>query len=113
MKKENDKILGRPKETLDSLPDEWQKDILEIYKIGGSDVEVKAKLYEFRGSFSNDLWDRWMKEEPIFSETIKTGKILAESWWMRNGRTNLKEAGFEQWSHAAGRARRDRGRIQP
>jgi len=85
---------GRPKEGISSLPEGWYNDILEIYKNGGSDVEVKALIYEWRGSFSNDLWERWVKEEPQFSETIKVGKILSESWWQKNGRTNLHNPKF-------------------
>jgi hypothetical protein len=90
---------GRPKEDLSCLPDEWYKDVLNLYKEGASDVEVKALIYEWKGSFSNDLWDRWMKEEPQFSETIKAGKFLSESWWNKKGRTNLenKEFSFTGW----------------
>ena len=61
---------------------------------GAADVEVKALIYEWRGKFSNDLWDRWMKDEPEFSETIKTGKLLSEAWWNKEGRTNLKIRDF-------------------
>jgi hypothetical protein len=83
----------RPKATL-NLPDKWEDAILDIYREGGSDVEVKAWLFEKRGSFSNDLWDRWLKEEPKFSETIKIGKLLSEAWWTKNGRECLKNPRF-------------------
>lgn len=90
--------VGRPKEIF-NLPDGWYNAILDMYKQGASDVEVKAYIYECRGSFSNDLWDRWIKDEPEFSETIKTGKILSEAWWSKTGRTNLenKEFSFTGW----------------
>lgn len=91
--------IGRPTVDLSSLPDGWYNMVLDLYKKGASDVEIKALIYEWRGSFSNDLWDRWLKEEPQFSETIKTGKLLAESWWSKTGRTNLenKEFSFTGW----------------
>ena len=85
--------MGRPKEEL-KLWDNWQQDIIDLYKEGGSDVEVKAMIHEYRGSFSNDLWDRWMIEEPNFSETIKTGKVLSEAYFHRLGRKNLYEKDF-------------------
>ena len=55
---------GRPKDDLSCLPENWYKDVLNLYKEGASDVEVKALIYQWKGSFSNDLWDRWIKEEP-------------------------------------------------
>ena len=85
---------GRPKEDLSSLPEGWYNDVLELYKEGGSDAEVWAMIYEWRGTFSNNLWERWMNEEPEFWETIKGGRKLSESWWQKNGRTNLTNKDF-------------------
>lgn len=84
---------GRPKTPLD-LPKDWQIGILALYDEGASDVEVKVAIRNIRGSISNDLWDRWLEDEPEFSETIKIGKMLSESWWHRNGRTNLQNPKF-------------------
>lgn len=86
--------MARPKEDLTSLPKGWYHKILDLYKDGGSDSEAKALIYNWRGSFSNDLWDRWILEEDEFSETIKTGRILAEAWWNKQGRTNLTNNTF-------------------
>ena len=87
-------MAGRPKDDLSSLPENWYNEVLSLYSEGGADVEVKAMIYEWRGSFSNNLWDRWMEEEVEFWETIKKGRLLAEAWWVRNGRTNLKDKEF-------------------
>lgn len=91
--------VGRPIDKIDSLPKEWYKDVLALYKEGASDVEIKALIYEWRGSFSNDLWDRWLREEPEFSETIRAGRLLSEAWWNRSGRENLvnREFNFHGW----------------
>jgi len=84
---------GRPLAEFD-LPGGWQDVVLSFYEQGASDVEVKAYIYSVRRSFSNDLWNRWMSEEPQFSETIKVGKMLSEAWWSKEGRTNLKVKDF-------------------
>lgn len=76
------------------LPEGWYNTVLSLYKEGASDVEVKAWIYEQRGSFSNDLWERWLKEEPEFSETIKVGKMLSEAWWQKSGRRELQNPKF-------------------
>ena len=67
---------GRPKKDIDILPNGWYNGVLELYLEGASDVEIKAYIYNLIGSFSNDLWDRWIKEEVEFSETIKRGIVL-------------------------------------
>jgi hypothetical protein len=86
-------MSGRPKEIFD-LPKDWYKKILSLYEEGASDVEIKALIYQWRGSFSNDLWDRWIKEEEQFSETIKMGKLISEAWWSKSGRKNLENKDF-------------------
>lgn len=85
---------GRPKENLSSLPEGWEEDILNLYREGASNVEVKAWIHEQRGSFSGDLWNRWMLEEEKFSTTIKKGIELANAWWERMGRKNLANKDF-------------------
>lgn len=83
------KSVGRPLEAF-KLWDGWNEEILNLYKTGASDIEIKSLIYIHRGSFSNDLWDRWLKDSEEFSETIKIGKMLSEAWWNIQGRTNLK-----------------------
>ena len=77
---------------LDDLPDGWQDKVIAIYRDGGNDVEVKAMLREVRGSMSNDLWYRWLKDEPEFAEIIELGHELAQAWWERLGRQGASGA---------------------
>lgn len=90
--------VGRPKAELD-LPEGWQDEIISLYSEGASDVEVKALIIGWRGSISQDLWERWMKEETEFSVTIKRGKALSAAWWERVGRKQLtnKEFSYTGW----------------
>ncbi|KAF0127934.1 MAG: hypothetical protein FD155_3484 [Bacteroidetes bacterium] len=85
---------GAPKKTPGQLPADWREAVLELYHQGGSDKEVKALILIWMGRFSNDLWDRWLKEEEDFSETIKRGRILSEAWWELKGRSNLNNKEF-------------------
>lgn len=86
---------GRPKQKFKPW-DNWQDDILNLYAEGASDVEIRGLVMEKMGreSFHFDLWDRWLREEAKFSETIKNGRVLCEIWWKKNGRVNLKDRDF-------------------
>lgn len=93
---------GRPKIGLDVLWDGWHDDILELYSVGGSDVEVRALIFKNckdKTKISVDLWDRWINEEDEFSLIIKMGRLLSEAWWSENGRTNLinREFNYVGW----------------
>lgn len=73
--------MSRPKKTLGGLPEGWKEALLAMYREGASDVEVRAEL-----GISNDLFYRWLNDEPEFSETIKKGRELSEAWWSKLGR---------------------------
>ena len=90
---------GRPFANPNELPSDWKETVIDLYSRGASDVEVKAWIWKMRGSFSNDLFDRWMKDEPEFSETIKVGRMISEAWYNKVGRENLqnKDFNFTGW----------------
>lgn len=85
--------MARPKEPCDLTQEQFMY-ILSEYSEGASDEEVKAYIWKERESFSNNLWDRWLEEEPIFWETIKKGRELSKGWWHQMGRKNLKDKDF-------------------
>ena len=91
---EKNNKVGRPKEGIESLPKGWKDEILYRYEEGAADIEIQALIHSWRGSFSKDLWGRWMKEEEEFSDTIKLGRMYSEAWWTSTGRTNLRQRDF-------------------
>jgi hypothetical protein len=84
---------GRPKENCE-LTDEQLGDILGMMDEGCSPAEIKRYILKARGSFSNDLFDRWIAEDEVFSVTYAHGWILYEAWWDAEGRKNLKNKDF-------------------
>jgi hypothetical protein len=94
METDKKSTMGAPKKKLDIMPERWQDIIMELYTEGGSDKEVKKLIHSWLGTFSNDLWDRWLREESDFSETIKKGRLFSEAWWEKKGRINLDSSTF-------------------
>lgn len=80
---------GRPKKSLSDLPKNWEDIVLSLMEEGASKIEVKAEL-----RVSNDLFERLVKEEPVFSDAIKRGEQLSQAWWERMGRKNLGNKEF-------------------
>ena len=76
--------VGRPKKTLADLPQNWRDIILDLKREGASNVECKVAI-----GVSNDLWERLIKEEPEFSDAVKEGELLCETWWLKAGRTGM------------------------
>lgn len=73
---------GRPKDTpTKRLSAGWKEKMLDLARGGASDVELRAEL-----GISEDLWYRWIEEEPEFSVTIKSCKVLCQVWWEKTGR---------------------------
>lgn len=81
--------MARPKKTTKNLPKNWRTIIFDEMCEGASKQEIKTLL-----GISNDLFDRLSKEDEEFSETIKRGINLSESWWLKQGRVHLNDRKF-------------------
>lgn len=95
----------RPKITWEHLVKNWTgtvypgmtveesivKAILDSYENGGADVHVKNLIARNTPItvMSDDLWYRWLQEEPTFSSAVHRGRLLAQEWWMNKGREHL------------------------
>jgi len=63
--------------------------ILDKMKEGCSITEACAVI-----GISRDTLYKWKKKYPLFSDAIKKGEELSLSWWLREGRKNLKDKDF-------------------
>ena len=82
--------VGRPAVVLDDLIPNWRDVMHAIYGDGGSDAEVKVALaIPPARAMSNDLFDALQKREPLFSEAVKEGRLLAEAWWAAAGQRGI------------------------
>ena len=80
---------GRPKIIPSDFPKGWEDYCITLYQQGSSDVEIKSFL-----NIANDTFDRLIREEQLFMETIKRGRAYSRTWWEKNARENLKDKDF-------------------
>lgn len=80
---------GRPQKDTTELPEGWQSYIISEMSEGATLREIKAYF-----GISNSLHNRWMEDEEEYSTTIKGGIQMAEAWWLKQGRINLKNKEF-------------------
>ena len=80
---------GRPSLQLEDLPKGWEEYILSMSKEGASIVEIAVELDIARGTLYS-----LMERDEYFMNTIKKCKRYCESWWLKQGRVNLKDKDF-------------------
>lgn len=81
--------VGRPKITTADFPEKWEKIVDSLYSQGASDVEIRVEL-----DICHQTWDRLLKEDTEFAETIKKARQKCNAWWERKGRTELENDKF-------------------
>jgi len=75
-------IGGRPRTTINKLPENWKQIVLDCGREGGSDVEMRSLL-----GISQDAWETLLHDSKEFSVTIKEARTLCQVWWERIGRS--------------------------
>lgn len=63
--------------------------VIELMREGASQDEVIGHL-----DISRDTFYAWKKENEEFSDSIKRGARLSQTWWERQGRVSLKDREF-------------------
>jgi hypothetical protein len=66
----------------------WAQTMIELYREGRSDVEVRREL-----GVTKKQWDRYLQNQ-AFMEMVEWGRELAEAWWTEQSRINLQNKDF-------------------
>lgn len=81
---------GRPKTMLTDLPENWKQIMIDLYREGGTDIEVRCALpTPHTEVMSDDLWERLIEEEHEFSRVVHMGRRLAETWHQSAARKGM------------------------
>ena len=73
--------IGRPRTTVDDLPQDWEQIIMDCGQEGGSAVEVRCLL-----GIGESGYGTLMKDSAEFRRTVKRAQDLCQVWWERQGR---------------------------
>lgn len=78
---EKKRPVGRPRTTLDDLPDNWKEIMRDCGQDGGSAVEARCLL-----GIGSSAWATLLEDSDDFRVTEKERQALCEVWWERQGR---------------------------
>ena len=73
--------VGRPRTTVDDLPQDWEQIIMDCGQEGGSAVEMRCLL-----ALGESAWGTLLEDSDEFRRTVKSGQDLCQVWWERQGR---------------------------
>jgi hypothetical protein len=79
--------VGRPRTTVDDLPEDWKQIMLDCGQEGGSAVEARCLL-----GIGTSAWETLLEDSEEFRVTEKTRQALCEVWWERTGRKMVQGA---------------------
>jgi len=80
--------VGRPRTTVNDLPDNWRDIMRECGQEGGTGVECRALL-----GIGESAWYTLMEDSEEFREMDAVRKTLAEVWYQRQGRQMIENGG--------------------
>lgn len=68
--------VGRPRTTIDDLPEGWRGVILDCGQSGGSEVKMRCLI-----GIGDSAWYTLLEDSEEFRQTVKTAKGLCQVWW--------------------------------
>jgi len=73
--------VGRPRTTVEDLPQDWKQIIMDCGQEGGSAVEVRCLL-----GIGESGYGTLLEDSAEFRRTVKRAQDLCQVWWERQGR---------------------------
>lgn len=73
--------VGRPRTTVNDLPENWRQIMLDCGQEGGSATECRCLL-----GIAQTAWETLLEDSEEFRIAEKERQALCEVWWERQGR---------------------------
>lgn len=91
---EKKRPVGRPRTTLNDLPNDWEQRMLDVGEQGGSMLEARHAL-----GIAMSAWETLLEDYEEFREAERMRNELCEIWWESAGR-KLVDGRFSKGSAA-------------
>lgn len=78
-------LRGRPRKTLDDLPEGWEAKLREMGAEGMLDIDAVVYL-----GIGKTLFYEWVQENEYFANAIQEMRDLSETWWSSIPRKGFK-----------------------
>jgi len=83
---ENNRPVGRPRKTLNDLPNGWQIRLVEMGREGMLDIDAIVYL-----GISKETFYDFLKDFPEFTDTVQEMRNLSQTWWASIPRKSFKD----------------------
>lgn len=78
--------VGRPRKTLNDLPEGWEIRLREMGQEGMLDIDAIVYL-----GIGKQLFYQWVEENEDFSNAVQEMRELSQTWWASIPRKSFKE----------------------
>ncbi len=84
--------VGRPRTSVDKLPDNWKELLLEVADNGGSQLEMQVRL-----GLGSSGWYTLLEDSEEFRDSVDMAKQRAQIWWEAKGRELTHNGSAVAW----------------
>ncbi len=78
--------VGRPRTTVEDLPEDWETIMLDNAQEGASALEIRCKL-----GIAQTAWETLLADSEEFRLTEQKCMALCQVWWEAHGRKMVKD----------------------
>lgn len=84
--------VGRPRTTIDKLPDDWKEKLFAAANEGASKLEMMLAV-----GVGDSAWETLQQDNEEFRLAVQRAKLLSQVWWEKKGRDLTENGSAVTW----------------
>lgn len=84
--------VGRPRTTIDKLPDDWKEKLFAAANEGASKLEMMLAV-----GVGDSAWETLQQDNEEFRLAVQRAKLLSQVWWEKKGRELTENGSAVTW----------------